>query len=92
MTQALVSIGFGSFGSVGQVVLVGMGPISSTSDPIAWIEFTASGALPRAVATGVVPSCVASIAAPSASCVASEAAASGSGASPTMSGSGRPLR
>ena len=62
------------------------------SDPIDWIEFTASGSLPRAVATGAVPSCVASIAAPLASCVASEAAASGSGAVPTMSGSGRPLR
>lgn len=90
--QAIVSLGFGSFGSIGQVVLVGMGPITSTSDPIAWIEFTASGAIPRAVATGVVPSCVASLAAPLASCVASEAAASGSGAIPTMSGSGRPIQ
>lgn len=92
MTQALLTLGFGVRGSIGQVLLVGLGPITSTSDPIAWIEFTAFGAIPRAVATGVVPSCVASLAAPLASCVASEAAASGSGAVPIMSGSGRPLR
>ena len=46
MTQSLVSLGLGSFGSIAQLVLVGLSP--GTSEPIDWIDFAAIGRAPAA--------------------------------------------
>ena len=55
MTQALVTLGLGSFGSVGQVVLVGLFTAPPPpGEPIDWIGFTARGSVSYASASGDV--------------------------------------
>lgn len=61
MTQALVTLGLGSFGSVGQVVLVGLFTAPPPpGEPIDWIGFTATGSVSYASATGDVSEVTAS--------------------------------